>query len=66
MAFEGAQMSYGWDWPIIMIGETDTTLTNSSATKFTVSEEAGFNLTHVQMWLRQNPKNGPIILTLAE
>ena len=31
-----------------MIGETDTALTNSSATKFEVTEEQGFNLTNVK------------------
>jgi subtilisin family serine protease len=64
MAFDGAEISYGWNWPIYMIGETDTTLTNSSATKFQVMDDAGFNLTHAQMWLRQNPKNGPIIVEI--
>ncbi|WP_160144041.1 S8 family serine peptidase [Chryseolinea soli] len=64
MAFEGAEINYGWGWPIYMIGETDTTLTNSAATKFQATDDAGFNLTHVQMWLRQNSKNGPIIIEI--
>jgi len=64
MAFEGAEMTYGWDWPIYMVGEMDTTLTNSAATKFVVTQDEGFNLTNVQMWLRQNPKNGPIIVEI--
>jgi subtilisin family serine protease len=64
MAFEGSEMRYGWDWPIYMVGETDTTVTNSSATKFQVMDDAGFNLTHAQMWLRQNPAHGPIIVEI--
>ncbi|MBL0743988.1 S8 family serine peptidase [Chryseolinea lacunae] len=62
LSFGGEQIGYGWDWPITLIGEMDTTIANSSATRFEVTEDAGFNLTHVQMWLRQNPKKGPIIV----
>ncbi|MFZ6009552.1 MAG: S8 family serine peptidase, partial [Bacteroidota bacterium] len=65
-SFETIEKGYGWGWPIVMVGETDTTLSNSSATRFEVTEDEGFNLTHVKMWLRHNTENGPIILEVYE
>ena len=50
------------DYPTNIIGETDTTLTNSSAGRFLVTEADGFNLTHVQMYLKHDPAKGPVIV----
>ncbi len=37
---------------VYVIGETDLSLPNSSATRFAVEEANGFNLTNVAMWLK--------------
>lgn len=44
------------------IGETDTTFTNSSATRFYVSQDQGFNLTHLDVKLYNDPEKGPVIV----
>jgi subtilisin family serine protease len=41
-----------------MIGEEDTTITNSAATRFTVSYADGFNLTDINMLLNHNSERG--------
>ncbi|WP_430815938.1 S8 family serine peptidase [Carboxylicivirga sp. RSCT41] len=44
------------------IGETDTSYTNSSATRFTVEYEEGFNLTHAEFFLNyEGTKEKPAI-----
>jgi subtilisin family serine protease len=45
-----------------IIGETDLTLPNSAAGKFLVTEEEGFNLTDVAMYLKHDPTKGPVIV----
>ena len=45
-----------------IIGEVDTTLTNSAGARFYVSEADGFNLTHLQMYLKHDPGKGPVIV----
>jgi len=50
------------DDPTNIIGETDTTLTNSSAGRFLVTEAEGFNLTHVKMYIKHDPAKGPVIV----
>lgn len=45
-----------------IIGETDLSLTNSSASRFVVDDVDGFNLTQVQMYLKHDPAIGPVIL----
>jgi subtilisin family serine protease len=47
-----------------IIGDMDTALTNSSATKFFVSETDGFNLTQVRAYLKHDPAKGPIIVEI--
>lgn len=49
-------------WPTNIIGDTDLTLTNSAAARFFVSEQEGFNLTSVVMYLKHDPANGPVIM----
>ncbi|WP_158281393.1 S8 family serine peptidase [Sediminitomix flava] len=44
------------------IGEEDLTITNSSAIRFNVTQDNGFNLTHVNMGLGSDPSLGPVIL----
>ncbi len=41
-----------------MIGEEDTSIPNSAATRFQVSYEDGFNLTNINMLLNNNPEDG--------
>jgi subtilisin family serine protease len=47
-----------------IVGDTDTSLTNSSATKFYVNEANGFNLTQVQTYIKHDPAKGPVILEI--
>lgn len=61
MSFEQIYKRYtSYDYRLI--GEEDLTLTNSSATRFVVNEDDGFNLTRVQMLLKHDPDLGPMIL----
>jgi len=46
------------------IGETDLSISNSAAARFTVTEEVGFNLTDVTLYLNVDPANGPIIVEI--
>jgi subtilisin family serine protease len=52
------------DYPTNIIGDSDIKLSNSSATKFLVTEEDGFNLTHVEAYLRADPDLGPVIIEI--
>lgn len=45
-----------------LIGDTDTRLTNSAATKYSVTEADGFNLTQIQTYLKVDPKFGPVVV----
>ncbi|MBS2213478.1 S8 family serine peptidase [Carboxylicivirga mesophila] len=45
-----------------IIGENDTTITNSAATWYQVTEPEGFNLTHMWLNLKVNPETGPIVV----
>ena len=47
-----------------VIGENDTTFTNSSATRYYVDRENGFNLTDVEMMLKHKPVTGPMIMEI--
>ncbi len=47
-----------------IVGDTDTSLTNSSATKFYVSEANGFNLTQVRTYIKHDPSKGPVIVEI--
>jgi len=47
-----------------IVGDTDTSLTNSSATKFYVSEANGFNLTQVRTYIKHDPAKGPIVVEI--
>ncbi|MGC4021787.1 MAG: S8 family serine peptidase [Cyclobacteriaceae bacterium] len=49
-----------------IIGETNTSLTNSALTKFNVSQPEGFNLTNVQMYLKHDPAKGPVIMEVYQ
>lgn len=61
LAFTPVEKSFA-SWPTNIIGETDLTLTNSSAAKFSVTEPDGFNLTQVKMYLKHDPSKGPVIM----
>jgi len=52
------------DVPTNIIGEVDTTLTNSAAARFYVTESSGFNLTNLQMYLKVDPAKGPVIVEI--
>ena len=58
---------YYTGYDAMVIGEEDTTLSNSSAIKFTLPENIsleGFNLTDVKMMLRFTNVNGPAIMEI--
>ncbi|WP_162431038.1 S8 family serine peptidase [Christiangramia aestuarii] len=65
-AWEASNKTYHGSSPIYIIGETDTTVTNSSATRFRVEEADGFNLTQVKAYLRLDKEDGPAILEIYE
>lgn len=62
MSFETVYKEYAYWGGAVVIGETDTELTNSSATKYYVEEEGGFNLTDVDMIIKHDKSTGPIII----
>lgn len=47
-----------------IVGDTDTSLTNSSATKFYVNEVNGFNLTQVRTYIKHDPAKGSIVVEI--
>ncbi|MCG8578268.1 MAG: S8 family serine peptidase, partial [Bacteroidales bacterium] len=47
-----------------IIGENDTTITNSAATWYKVEDERGFNLTHMWLSLKADPKTGPVVVEI--
>lgn len=49
---------------LFVLGDADTTVTNSAAQKFVVKEDAGFNLTAVSMFIGHRNVTGPIILEI--
>jgi subtilisin family serine protease len=51
-------------WPTNIIGETDIRLTNSAAGRFYVSEEKGFNLTDLTLYIKHDPAKGPVIVEI--
>ncbi len=55
------QINYG-DGTIYILGDADETVTNSSAMKYYVDREDGFNLTDVQMYLLHDPETGPMVM----
>ena len=58
--FDGTDSRY---WTI---GETDKEMPNSSATRFFVNEEKGFNLTNINARVFHNEETGPVILEIYE
>lgn len=61
-----ASLTYVNGWDLWVIGETDTTYTNSSATRFRVTDPKGFNLTDIDAFLVHKEKSGPIVLEVYE
>ncbi|BDC99189.1 S8 family serine peptidase [Persicobacter psychrovividus] len=60
--FENSTLSYSEGFAWYVIGEEDTSLPNSMATKFTVDDPKGFNLTNLQFWLElSEPSTKPIV-----
>jgi subtilisin family serine protease len=51
---------------LLIMGETNTNIPNSSATRFYVDEENGFNLTFVDVYLNHDESTGPVILEIYE
>lgn len=64
-AFTPVEKAYSY-WATNIIGDTDTKLTNSAATRFSVTEPEGFNLTDIQMYLKHDPAKGPVIVEVYE
>ncbi|WP_224488735.1 S8 family serine peptidase [Robertkochia flava] len=50
--------------PIYVIGEEDTTMTNSTATRFDVTEPDGFNLTRITTYLNLDKEDGPAVMEI--
>ena len=63
MAYFSDVMEYGSGSGYV-IGEEDTTFTNSSATRFEVNQEIGFNLTEAKAYLQHTPGTGPMIMEI--
>jgi subtilisin family serine protease len=63
LAFTEIEKSYS-SWPTNIIGDTDTTLTNSAIARFHVTEDEGFNLTQVKMYLKHDPEKGPVVVEI--
>lgn len=59
-------LGYVKGWDLWVIGETDTTYTNSSATRFRVADPKGFYLTNVDAFLVHKESTGPIVLEVYE
>ncbi|MFN8255957.1 MAG: S8 family serine peptidase [Bacteroidales bacterium] len=53
-------------WSLWVVGETDTTYTNSSATRYYIDNAEGFNLTEIDAFLVHKESTGPIILEVYE
>ncbi len=54
------------NYSLMVMGETNPSIPNSSATRFFVDEEAGFNLTYVDAYLQFDATKGPVILEVYE
>lgn len=63
-AWEASEKTYFSRYPSYVIGENDTTVTNSSATKFVVDDVDGFNLTYVQALLQLDQEDGPAVMEI--
>ncbi|MGJ5643060.1 S8 family serine peptidase [Formosa sp. S-31] len=64
MAWEASEKKHYLQGSIYVIGEVDTAVTNSSATKFVVNDEEGFNLTYVSAYLNLNQEFGPAVMEI--
>jgi subtilisin family serine protease len=61
------EKGYVNQWVNLMVfGETNTKITNSSATKFYVDEADGFNLTFVDTYIQHDEATGPMIMEIYE
>lgn len=47
-----------------IIGDNDTAIPNSAATKYVVNEADGFNLTQIESYLKIDPQFGPAVLEI--
>lgn len=47
-----------------IIGDTDTKIPNSAATKYVVNEAEGFNLTQIVSYLNVDPQFGPVVVEI--
>lgn len=63
-AWEASEIRKHANTPIYTIGDTDTTMTNSSASRFTVKNPKGFNLSSVSAYLNLDNVDGPVILEI--
>ncbi|NME70890.1 S8 family serine peptidase, partial [Flammeovirga aprica] len=64
MFFESVEKYYGDRRVASLLGDSDTTLSNSAATIYHVTEEEGFNLTDINFWLRSNPERKDVIFEI--
>ncbi len=54
------------NYSLMVMGETNTKIPNSSATRFYVNEDEGFNLTYVDAFLQHDAATGPVICEIYE
>ncbi|WP_372642644.1 S8 family serine peptidase [Ancylomarina sp.] len=57
------EIGYG-DGVLYIIGESDTTYTNSSAVKYIVDQDGGFNLTNAEMTVAHDPATGNMVMEI--
>ena len=64
--FINVEKGYSYSNNGYIIGETDTTFTNSSALRFYVNETEGFNLTQVTAMLKLDISRGPAVIEIYQ
>ncbi|NME68978.1 S8 family serine peptidase, partial [Flammeovirga aprica] len=64
MSFEKVEKFYGGYFPTSVFGDSDTTLSNSAATIYHVTEDEGFNLTDLRFWLKHDPEKQDVIFEI--
>ncbi len=63
LSFERTSMEY-YSYVSNIIGEEDTTVPNSAATKFVVNNPDGFNLTEVSTYIKIDPAKGALLMEI--
>lgn len=59
--WESSKMNYT-PYATVIIGDNDTSVSNSAAIRFQVEDPEGFNLTHFRVHMRHDTSTGPVII----